>query len=75
MLISPNGIKAIFFDLDGTLRHNRPEGSQAFWDYAETLGHKFSQEDRARALRWTHEYFANSQALEEDAKAYPDEEA
>jgi putative hydrolase of the HAD superfamily len=73
MLIFPNGIKAIFFDLDGTLRHNRPEGSQAFWGFAEKLGHKFPQEARARALRWTHEYFANSQALEEDAKAYPDE--
>ena len=59
MLFFPNGIKAIFFDLDGTLRHNRPEGSQAFWAFAETLGYKFSQEARVHALRWTHEYFAN----------------
>jgi hypothetical protein len=29
---SPNGIRAIFFDLDGTLRFNRPSGRDYFMD-------------------------------------------
>jgi len=53
-------IKAIFFDLDGTLRHNQPSGDQVFNDYLLELGLMISGEDMTRAQRWEHYYFANS---------------
>ena len=37
-----NGIKAIFFDLDGTLRHSVPSGGDIFNDYVRTLDVPFS---------------------------------
>ena len=49
---TPNGIKAIFFDLDGTLRHSVPSGGDIFNDYIRTLEIPFSEEDRLRAMRW-----------------------
>ncbi len=66
-------IKAIFFDLDGTLRHNLPSGGEFFADYAMQLGLRATQEDRLRAMRWEHFYWANSPDLKADKKAYPDD--
>jgi putative hydrolase of the HAD superfamily len=63
---SPNGITTILFDLDGTLRHNRPEGGDVFTDRAAWLGLSISAEDRQRAKRWEHYYFANSPELKAD---------
>ena len=62
--------KAIFFDLDGTLRHSVPEGGDVFNDYVATLGHDFTQEDRIRATRWEHEYWASSNNLRDDLIAH-----
>lgn len=69
-MFSPNGIKAILFDLDGTLRHNRPEGAQVFIDHAISLGLPISAEDRQRTLRWEHYYWANSTEVQADFKKY-----
>ena len=69
-MISPNGIKAIFFDLDGTLRHSVPSGGQVFTDYVITLGLHVNHEDRARAMRWEHLYWANSVDLRDDLLAH-----
>lgn len=66
-------MKAIFFDLDGTLRHNLPSGGEFFADYAIQLGLRATAEDRLRALRWEHFYWANSPDLKADRKAYPDD--
>ncbi len=67
-------IRAIFFDLDGTLRHNRPSGSEFFAEQAMRLGLQATSEDRLRAMRWEHYYWANSPEISADRKAYlPDE--
>jgi HAD superfamily hydrolase (TIGR01549 family) len=72
-MIPPNGIKAIFFDLDGTLRHNVPSGAEVFTDYVKTLGLDVGEEARLRALRWEHLYWANSVDLRDDLLAHSGE--
>src|SRR5919108_1397468 len=69
-MISPNGIKAIFFDFDGTLRHSIPSGADVFSDYVMTLGLQVNQEARRNALRWEHLYWASSTDLREDLLAH-----
>lgn len=66
-------IKAIFFDLDGTLRHSVPSGGDVFTDYARTLGFRISHDDRLRAMRWEHLYWANSMDLRDDLLAHSGE--
>jgi putative hydrolase of the HAD superfamily len=66
-------IKAIFFDFDGTLRHSVPSGGSVFTDYLRTLGFRITQEDRIRALRWEHLYWANSMDLRDDLLAHSGE--
>ncbi|MGA7195232.1 MAG: HAD family hydrolase [Anaerolineales bacterium] len=72
-MLSSNGIQAIFFDLDGTLRHNIPSGGEIFADCALQLGLHISHEDRLRAMRWEHYYWANSIDLKADKEIYPEE--
>ena len=72
-MILPNGIKAIFFDLDGTLRHSVPSGGEVFNDYVTSLGFQVDQAARLRALRWEHLYWANSVDLRDDLLAHSDE--
>lgn len=69
-MFSPNGIKAILFDLDGTLRHDRPDGSELFVEKAAALGLPVGQEDRLRGIRWEHYYWANSPELKKDFKNF-----
>lgn len=63
-------IKAILFDLDGTLRHHIPNGGDVFVEYARTIGLNISEEDRIRSERWTHYYFANSPEIKADGKTH-----
>lgn len=70
---SVNGIKAIFFDLDGTLRHSIPHGGDVFSDYVLTLGLSVNEEDRKRGTRWEHLYWASSADLREDLLAHSGE--
>jgi FMN phosphatase YigB (HAD superfamily) len=70
---SNHNIKAIFFDLDGTLRHSVPEGGQIFNEYLLSLGHRLSEEDRLRAARWEHFYWASSVDLRDDLLAHSGE--
>jgi putative hydrolase of the HAD superfamily len=70
---SMNGIKAIFFDLDGTLRHNVPHGGDVFSDYVITLGLPVKDEDRRRGTRWEHLYWASSADLRDDLIAHSGE--
>jgi HAD superfamily hydrolase (TIGR01662 family) len=65
-----NGIKAIFFDFDGTLRHSVPTGGDVFNDYVITLGLQVNLEDRLRAMRWEHRYWASSVDLRDDLLAH-----
>lgn len=69
-MIPSNGIKAIFFDLDGTLRHSVPSGGDVFSDYVMTLGLPVKEEARLRAARWEHLYWASSVDLRDDLLAH-----
>jgi HAD superfamily hydrolase (TIGR01662 family) len=68
-----NGINAIFFDLDGTLRHSVPHGGDVFSDYVTTLGLPINAEDRKRGTRWEHLYWASSEDLRDDLMAHSGE--
>jgi HAD superfamily hydrolase (TIGR01549 family) len=63
-------IKAVFFDLDGTIRHNLPSGGEVFAEYCRELGLLVRDEDRLRAMRWEHFYWANSRELMEDRRNF-----
>ena len=69
-MISSNGPKAIFFDLDGTLRHSVPSGADVFTDYVMTQGLQVDEEARLRAMRWEHLYWASSVDLRDDLLAH-----
>jgi putative hydrolase of the HAD superfamily len=73
-VISPNGITTILFDLDGTLRFNRPASAHFFLDYAVSLGIEDSLDQRRKAIHWTHRYWAQSPEMLEDLQDYPNEE-
>jgi FMN phosphatase YigB (HAD superfamily) len=67
-------IKAVLFDLDGTLRHHLPSGGDVFTDYAISLGIlPIGTEDRTRAARWEHYYFANSPEIRADSALFKEE--
>ena len=66
----PNPIKAVFFDLDGTLRHSVPEGGEVFTEYVVSLGFPVNAEDRLRAMRWEYQYWASSADLRDDLLAH-----
>src|ERR1044071_1822800 len=65
-----NHIKAVFFDLDGTLRHSVPEGGDVFNAYVSSLGYAYTSEDRLRAMRWEYQYWASSADLRDDLIAH-----
>lgn len=65
-MVSKDGIRAIFFDLDGTLRLHLPPSGEVFADYARQQGLSISGEDRLRAARWEHYYWASSPELYAD---------
>lgn len=72
-MFSPNGIQAILFDLDGTLRHSRPDGGEFFITHARALGLSISEDDRLRGIRWEHHYWASSINLRADYEKYKGE--
>jgi FMN phosphatase YigB (HAD superfamily) len=61
-------IKAIFFDLDGTIRLNEPRGTDVFSEHAARLGLRVREDDLLRAMRWEHYYWANSHELKDDVE-------
>jgi len=65
-----NGINTIFFDLDGTLRENRPSFNQAFISYVQELGLPDEAENRRQAHRWLHYYWAQSPELINDLETF-----
>jgi HAD superfamily hydrolase (TIGR01549 family) len=65
-------IRAIFYDLDGTLRMNVPNGWRAFADFASELGLQNTSADRLRIARWEHYYFAESPEIRADRVSYTD---
>lgn len=72
-MYSPNGIKTILFDLDGTLRLNLPAGGEVFGNYAISLGLTISRERRLQGARWEHYYWAGSPELFADLELHPED--
>ncbi|GAB4482724.1 MAG: hypothetical protein OHK0031_05460 [Anaerolineales bacterium] len=68
-------ITAVLFDLDGTLRGHFPPGREFFADAAARLGLEITPEDRLRACRWEHYYWAESPEQSEDRRLNPDSSA
>lgn len=71
-MLSKNGIRAILYDLDGTLRFNQPSGREFFADRALELGLPITPADRLRNARWEHYYWASSEEVRHDRLNYPD---
>jgi putative hydrolase of the HAD superfamily len=69
-MLLPNGIRAILFDLDGTLRYNQPSAEQTFFNIAADLGLTDTPERRRGAMRWAHRYWAQSETLLQDQAAF-----
>lgn len=59
-------IRAVLFDLDGTLRHNEPTGFETFTAFLTELGCAFTPEQLAHAERWTHYYWSIAPELKSD---------
>jgi HAD superfamily hydrolase (TIGR01549 family) len=66
-------IKAILFDLDGTLFHHLPSSGEVFLEYVRSIGLHVSEEDRIRAEHWVHFYFAYSPEIQADIKMFKDD--
>jgi FMN phosphatase YigB (HAD superfamily) len=62
-------LRAVLFDLDGTLRHNEPDGYATFICFLEELGHPLAAAQRAHGERWTHYYWSIAPELKEDIEA------
>lgn len=58
--------QALLFDLDGTLRHNDPNGYAAFVNYVQELGHPLSPEQVRAGHRWTHYYWSIAPEMRQD---------
>lgn len=74
MLLEKN-IKAIFFDLDGTLRFHNPPSREIFADEAVRQGVVITATDRLLAARWEHYYFGGSEEVYADSEAFPERKA
>ena len=69
--MNPNhSIKAIFFDLDGTLRHNVPSAHNILNAYLTEHGIKIDPNKHLQAMRWEYSYWANSPDLRDDIIAH-----
>lgn len=69
-----DGLAAVFFDLDGTLRTSRPSYVEAFYDFVRQLdpGLHFDSARRRSFFRWTHYYWAQSPELQQDVVEFPE---
>lgn len=72
--LGSNGIQAILFDLDGTLRHNDPPAVEVFLAHAHELGVIGNQDMRLRYERWVHYYWAQSPDLLDDLQLLGNED-
>jgi putative hydrolase of the HAD superfamily len=65
-----NKVKAILFDLDGTLLFNLPSAGEVFIEHLNSLGVTTSHEERILNERWEYQYFASSLEVQEDYFKY-----
>jgi HAD superfamily hydrolase (TIGR01509 family) len=59
-------IKTLLFDLDGTLRHNDPNGYETFVGYLAELGHPLPPDTVRAGHRWTHYYWSIAPEMRQD---------
>jgi HAD superfamily hydrolase (TIGR01549 family) len=69
-LFQIQAIKAILFDLDGTLRHNQPSSEGTFYKLAVELGVGVDHAAWLDGLRWAHKYWAQSEDMLSDYERY-----
>jgi HAD superfamily hydrolase (TIGR01549 family) len=70
MQFEPNGYKAVFFDLDGTLRVNDPPALDIFYRITAELGFETDSNLRRIGERWVSEYWADSDELKKDIERF-----
>jgi putative hydrolase of the HAD superfamily len=64
-------IRAILFDLDGTLILSQPNPASQFVAFCERLGHSLEGEAAARRLeRWQHRYWADRKQVQADVDTH-----
>ena len=56
-------IKLVIFDLDGTLIQTHPTSQENLIKYLGELNVDIQEENRKRAIRWAHAYWANNQQV------------
>lgn len=61
-------IRAVFFDLDGTLRHSQPGGEAALAQYLNELGYPLTPAQQQEVHRWVHYYWAVAPELLDDIR-------
>ncbi len=71
--IDTSQLEWVFFDFDGTLRHNEPNGLNTFHEFVEEQGISLADTTRREAYRWNHEYWASSSMLKDDVRRAGDE--
>ena len=62
--------KAIFFDLDGTLRHSVPLGADVYREKVAEYGMPISDEKNIETAQWEHYYWARSSELMRDSEKF-----
>lgn len=73
-LIPKNNIDTIYFDLDGTLRHNRPTFIEALTSFILQLDQPSEVANSREAHRWLYYYWANSPELRADREVFYEDE-
>jgi len=68
-------IKAVIFDLDGTIRYNHPNANDVLIDQVVAMGIDNSPQKRKIAARWAHYYWAQSPELYADYQEHTNDTA
>jgi putative hydrolase of the HAD superfamily len=68
-------ITTVLFDLDGTLRHNQPNGYAIFVEFLTELGFALTPEQVLAGHRWTHYYWSVAPELQADMREFGGEGA
>lgn len=66
--------KAVFFDLDGTLRITTPSPTAAFVSFARSLNIEISPVAEHRVKVWAHHYWGQDELVKEDMARFTTEE-
>src|SRR5688572_29809223 len=68
--VMPLDITTVLFDLDGTLRHNHPNGYDIFIGFLQELGFALTPEQIHAGHRWTHYYWSIAPEMHADMREY-----